>query len=110
VFYSSINFETTKPIDAVKAFDFLYQIFCSKFLYLDVKEEIRDEAKEDGRLGLLEEVKKWRKEDQKREEENESGMYVLKVILSVFGGIFVLLYYCAVYFSLFDREDGKAYR
>lgn len=63
LFYSSIDFERSKPEDVVKAFDILYQVFCSKFLYLDVKEEMRDEDKEDGRLGLLEEIKRWRKED-----------------------------------------------
>jgi hypothetical protein len=41
------------------------------------------------------------------DEEDQDVWYVLKVIGGVFGGIFVLLYYCGVYFSLYDKDEPK---
>lgn len=106
LFYSGIDFQQTETENAIAAFDMLYQIYCTKFLQLDVKEEKRDELSNDGRNGLVKTAAQWKEEQgEKGESDKDDSMYVLKVILSVFGAIFVLLYYCAVYFSLYDKDD-----
>lgn len=102
-----INYDITKPEDAVMAFDFLYNIFCMKFHRINLAEEIMNEDRRTGVFmlvdGIIEENIQTLTNTKKAKD--KEMWKIIKIVLAIFAIVLVVLYYMGIYFALLDEDS-----
>ena len=91
----------------------LYELYCAKFVDgVDYEQEQLNIIPGQGLNALVQEVEEWglHKEDSFRHKDRtrQNDIWaVLKVIFGIFAVILSVLYYTAVYFTLYDSETKR---
>jgi len=112
LFTSCIDFSS--PIgDAIAVFDTLYSLYCQKFQGVDLEQEKFNDKHGQGLKGLVEEIDTWGMQDEgalrlpSRTKNTRDIWYVLRIIFGIFFIVCSVLYYTAIYFTLFDADAKK---